>query len=69
MKRKGIIIKQTEDVISIVCDVCGKIHEGNKMPNDWITVRAIRHYYDDIDYDDDDACSPECYLELLKQSC
>jgi len=71
MKHKGIVIKQTEEVISIACDVCGKVHVGNEVPTDWLVVKSVYdfHTHFDEDEDEDEVCSPECYIKHLRKIC
>lgn len=69
MKHKGIVIRQTEEVISVACDVCGKIHEGNEIPNDWLVVKSVYDFYDHFEEEEDEVCSPECYLKHLQGVC
>lgn len=61
---------QKSVTISIKCDVCGKIHIGDSLPNNWHNVTNRHHHWgnDSIDsYESHDVCSVDCYKEKIKQ--
>lgn len=51
------------------CDVCGTIHEGRDLPDEW---HSFNHHHnewgnDSVDsYEYHEVCSPKCYWEKFK---
>ena len=58
-------------IVAAICDNCGKENKGSKQPDDWHSFEGHHNSWgnDSIDsYENYLACSPECYIELLKKA-
>ena len=70
IKEIQYIARNEEIVIGIKCDVCGKIHKGNCLPDNW---HEFDHHHGEWGNDSPDSfkwhqvCSPECYFKKLKE--
>lgn len=54
--------------IAVICDNCGKEHEGSEQPKDWHSFSAHHDEWgsDTIDsYENFNVCSTKCYIEKL----
>jgi len=65
-------VTQREKVtIGYKCDNCGKIHNGNSMPDDWHEFSGEHNSWGNDSRDSCvhyTACSPECYAKLLHRA-
>jgi hypothetical protein len=70
IKKEKTITETKFVVVGHECDVCGKIHEGNNIPNEW---HLFNHHHnewgnDSIEsYEYHEVCSPKCYWEKFKE--
>ena len=68
-EEKEITISQ-EIITGIKCDVCGKIHYGDTMPDNWhvLSMHHIEWGWDNVDsYESFHVCSPNCYAVKFKK--
>lgn len=70
IKENKQVIEFKSVTVAIKCDVCGKVHEGKDIPDEWHT---FSHHHDEWGNDSCDSheyhevCSPECYWAKFKE--
>ena len=65
------VTEKREVIIGIKCDGCGKIHNGESMPEGWHEFSAHHNHWGNDSVDSWNwytACSPECYSRLLDET-
>lgn len=61
-----ITISESKDIhVSNMCDTCGKVHDGQILPETWHSFDAVEHEYHESDWFD--TCSPECYISKVRE--
>lgn len=48
------------------CDVCGTIHEGSELPDEWHSFNHQRNEWGNDNVEYHEVCSPKCYWEKFK---
>ena len=64
VKEKKLVTECREVTLSVKCDVCGKMHQGSDLPDEWHSFSHHHNHWGNDSYESyeyHDVCSPECY--------
>lgn len=70
--RETKIVTKTEEVtVGYKCDNCDKVHSGKSQPDEWHEFSGHHESWGNDSFESYEyymACSPECYVNLLKKA-